>query len=187
MKVIETTLDGAVILDLEPRADSRGFLARTFCAQEFEERGLRPVVAQCSLSYNRKRGTLRGMHYQHPPAAEAKLVRCVRGAIYDVVIDLRPGSSTYLQHVGVELSAENRRALYVPESFAHGFQTLTDDAEVLYQISAFHAPELADGLRWDDPALAIDWPLPVSAISERDLSWPLLPTARLGVLPGVES
>lgn len=129
-------------------------------------------TVQCNLSFNHRAGTLRGMHYQAPPATETKLVRCVRGAIFDVIVDLRPNSPTFLQHVGVELTAENRRALYVPELFAHGYQTLTDDTEVLYMVGEFYTPGAERGLRYDDPALGIAWPLPVSAISEKDLAWP---------------
>lgn len=169
----ETEIKGVYVIDLEPRTDHRGGFARTFCAREFEAHGLRPVVAQCNLSYNHQRGVLRGMHYQVAPATEAKLVRCTRGAIYDVVIDLRPGSPTRGAHVGVELTAESRRALYVPELFAHGYQTLTDDAEVFYQVSEFYAPGHERGVRYDDPAFGIRWPLPVSEISEKDASWPL--------------
>ena len=166
----ETELKGAFIIDLEQRQDRRGFFARTFCTEEFEAHGLKPTVVQCNLSFNYKKGTLRGMHYQTNPVAEAKLVRCSQGAIYDVIIDLRPESPTYLSHIGVELTAENRRSLYIPEMFAHGFQTLTDEAEVVYQMSEFYAPECQRGLRYDDPALGIHWPLPVSEISDKDAS-----------------
>jgi dTDP-4-dehydrorhamnose 3,5-epimerase len=169
----ETKLKGAFIIDLEIREDHRGFFARTFCAKEFEDHGLKPVVAQCNLSFNYKAGTLRGMHYQTPPAAETKLIRCTRGAIYDVIIDLRPESPTYMQHVGVELTEENRRALYVPEMFAHGYQTLTDGAEVVYQVGEFYTPGYERGIRYDDPAFGIQWPVPVSVISEKDASWSL--------------
>lgn len=170
----ETSLQGVYIIDLELLKDDRGAFARTFCAQTFEERGLRPAVAQCNLSFNHKRGTLRGLHFQIPPAAETKLVRCTRGAIYDVVVDMRKASPTYLTHVGVELSAENRRSLYVPEWFAHGYQTLTENAEVIYQVGEFYTPGYERGLRYNDPKLAIDWPLPVSTISTKDATWPLL-------------
>jgi dTDP-4-dehydrorhamnose 3,5-epimerase len=170
----ETAVQDAFLVDLEPRSDQRGFYARTFCAREFEAHGLSPAVAQGGLSYNRRRGTLRGMHYQVAPAAEAKLVRCVGGAVLDVIVDLRPDSPTYLRHVAVELSAANRRALYVPPLCAHGFQTLTDDAEVSYQMSEFYAPAQERGVRYDDPALGLAWPLPVSEISAKDAGWPLL-------------
>jgi dTDP-4-dehydrorhamnose 3,5-epimerase len=171
MIFIETHLRGAFILDLEYREDHRGFFARTFCAQEFAAHGLKSVVAQCNLSFNHKAGTLRGMHYQIPPAAETKLVRCVRGAIYDVIIDLRPDSPTYGQHIGVELTEDNRRALYVPELFAHGYQALTDGAEVIYQVGEFYTPGYERGIRYDDPAFGIEWPLPVTVISDKDAAW----------------
>ena len=168
----ETELAGAWIVDLERREDDRGFFARTFDAKEFAERGLEPAVPQCNLSYNRRAGTLRGMHYQLPPAAETKLVRCTAGAIYDAVVDLRPGSPTFGRSVGVELTAENRRALYVPAMFAHGYQALTDGAEVAYQVGEFYTPGAERGLPHDDPALGIAWPQPVTVISEKDASWP---------------
>ncbi|MGB7768520.1 MAG: dTDP-4-dehydrorhamnose 3,5-epimerase [Verrucomicrobiia bacterium] len=174
MRFETTKLSGAFIVEPERHEDSRGFFARTFCAREFAGRGLASVFVQSSVSFNRQRGTLRGLHYQLPPACEVKLVRCTAGAIYDVIVDLRPGSPTYRQHIGVELTARNRRALYVPEMFAHGLQTLEDETEVLYQINAFHAPEKATGIRHDDPKLGITWPLSVTAISGKDESWPLL-------------
>jgi dTDP-4-dehydrorhamnose 3,5-epimerase len=167
----ETKLKGAFVLELEARADHRGFFARTFCAREFEQHGLNPAIAQCNFSYNHQRGTLRGLHYQIPPVSETKVVSCLRGAIYDVIIDLRPDSPTYKQHIDIELTAENHRALYIPEMFAHGFQTLTDDAEVFYQMGEFYTPGYDRGLRYDDPEFKIDWPLPVSVISDRDLAW----------------
>jgi dTDP-4-dehydrorhamnose 3,5-epimerase len=170
----ETPLKGAFILDLEPHTDSRGFFARAFCANEFAAHGLNTSVAQSSLSWSRRRGTLRGMHFSVPPGAEAKLVRCIRGAIHDVIIDLRPESWTYRRHYAVELTAESRRALYIPEQFAQGFQTLTDDTEVYYQMSTFYDPACQRGVRYDDPAFGIAWPLPVTEISEKDRSWPLL-------------
>lgn len=181
MLFTETKLKSAFIIDLEPRQDHRGFFARTFCAKEFEAHGLKPAVAQCNLSFNHKKGTLRGMHYQIPPAAETKLIRCTQGAIYDVIVDMRPESPTYLQHIGVELTAENRRALYVPEMFAHGYQALSDGAEVIYQVGEFYTPGYERGMRYNDPVLKIDWPLPVSEISEKDAAWPLLETISLGV------
>ena len=174
MRFTETKLAGAFIVEPEPREDSRGFFARTFCAREFAEKGLSSVFVQCSVSMTRERGAVRGLHYQIAPATEAKLVRCVAGALLDVIVDLRPESKTFLQHVGVELTARNQRALYVPEMFAHGFQTLESDTEVFYQISAFFAPDLARGLRFDDPKLAIKWPLPVTNMSEKDRNWALL-------------
>ena len=177
MIFIETQLKGAWLIDPELRSDSRGFFARSFCATEFAAHGLKPVVAQCNVSFNHQRGTVRGLHYQLPPHAEVKLVRCTRGAIYDVIVDLRPDSPTYLKHVSVELTAENRRALYIPEFFAHGFQSLTDASEVFYQMSEFYTPGQARGLRYNDPALGISWPLPVSVVSEADANWPLLNTS----------
>lgn len=174
MKFGETKLGGAYLVESEPHEDSRGFFTRTFCAREFGEKGLASSFVQCSVSMTRQRGTIRGLHFQIAPATEAKLVRCTAGALYDVIVDLRPDSKTYLQHVGVELTARNRRALYVPRMFAHGLQTLEDDTEVLYQISDFFAPDLARGLRFDDPKLGIKWPLPVATMSEKDRHWPLL-------------
>ncbi|MEQ1354548.1 MAG: dTDP-4-dehydrorhamnose 3,5-epimerase [Candidatus Acidiferrum sp.] len=172
MKFTETPLRGAFVIEQEPHHDERGFFARTFCAEEFAKHGLDSRVVQCNLSSNAKAGTLRGMHFQAPPASEAKLIRCVRGAIHDVVVDLRPQSATYRQHFALELSMENRRALFVPELFAHGFQTLTDEAEIEYQMSEYHTPDAARGFRYDDPAFAIRWPLEVSVISPKDLAWP---------------
>jgi dTDP-4-dehydrorhamnose 3,5-epimerase len=174
MLFTETKLNGAFIIDLELKSDDRGFFARTFCAKEFEAHGLKPAVSQCNLSFNHKAGTLRGMHYQVTPACETKLVRCTRGAVYDVIIDLRPDSPTYRQHIGVELSADNRRALYVPEMFAHGYQTLTDDAEVVYQVTEFYTPGYERGARYNDPAFGIEWPMPVAVISDKDANWPLV-------------
>jgi dTDP-4-dehydrorhamnose 3,5-epimerase len=174
MKFSSTRLAGAYIVEPEPREDARGFFARTFCAREFSEHGLTRSFVQCSISLNRMQGTLRGLHYQRPPACEAKLVRCTAGALFDVIVDLRPGSPTYQQHLGVDLTAKNRRALYVPEMFAHGFQTLEPDTEVFYQISEYYTPEASTGLRYDDPRLGIQWPLPVATVSEKDASWPLL-------------
>jgi dTDP-4-dehydrorhamnose 3,5-epimerase len=167
-----TQLDDAWLIEVEPREDQRGFFARTWCRQELAAQGLDTELAQQSLSYNRHRGTLRGLHFQRSPDEETKIGRCTRGAIFDVIVDLRPRSPTYLQWQGFELTAENRKALYVPKGFAHGFQTLTDEAEIAYQISAFYAPHSAGGYRYDDPEFGIAWPLPVTAISERDLEWP---------------
>lgn len=166
-------IDGSWLIDLEPHHDDRGFFARTWCRRELAARGLDAEIAQESLSYNRLRGTLRGLHLQLAPHEETKIVRCIRGAVFDVVLDLRPASPTFLRWKAFELSASNRRALYVAKGVAHGFQTLVDDVEVAYQISAFHAPDAATGFRFDDPAFAIDWPLPATTISERDRSWPL--------------
>ena len=170
----ETKLKGAYIIEPEPIKDERGFFARCFCQKEFEKYGLNPYIAQCNVSYNEKRGTLRGMHYQVGPHAEAKVVRCTTGAIYDVIIDLRPDSATFKRWVAVELTKENLQLLYVPEGFAHGFQTLTDNAELIYYHSAFYSPEYERGLRFDDPTLAINWPLPAGAISPKDQSYPLI-------------
>lgn len=172
MVFAETGLPGAMIVEVERHADERGFFARSWCTREFAERGLNPTVVQCNVSGNRARGTLRGMHYQVAPHAEAKLVRCTKGAIYDVIIDLRPSSPTFLQHVGVELTADNHRALYIPEGFAHGFMTMQDDSEVFYQMSALYEPAAARGVRWNDPMFRIDWPLPVSVISTQDREYP---------------
>ena len=174
MRFEATGLAGAFLVELERLEDARGFFARTFCAREFADRGLASVFVQSSVSFTSRRGTVRGLHYQLPPACEVKLVRCTAGAIYDVIVDLRPDSPTYLQHAGVELTADNRRALYVPEMFAHGFQTLADGSDVLYQMSEFHAPDRAAGVRFDDPRLGIQWPLPVAEISGKDRNWPLL-------------
>lgn len=173
MIFIETPLAGAYLIDLEPHRDERGFFARTFCHDEFESRGLNSKVVQCNISYNRKAGTLRGMHYQKAPYSEAKLIRCVRGKIQDVIVDLRQDSTTYGQHFSTELSADNRRALFVPEFFAHGFQTLIDDSEVEYQMSEFYNPASSAGFRYDDPAFALNWPREVTVISAQDLAWPL--------------
>jgi len=175
MKFVPTPLAGAFVVEIERLEDDRGFFGRSFCQEEFRAHGLSPVVAQCNVSWNRRRGTLRGLHFQASPHAEAKLVRCTRGVIWDVIVDLREGSPTRLRWHALELNAENRLALYVPEGFAHGFQTLADDSEVLYQMSEAHHPNLARGVRWDDPALAIKWPLSVPILSERDRSYPLLP------------
>jgi dTDP-4-dehydrorhamnose 3,5-epimerase len=173
MIFIETKLTGAYIIEPERIEDERGFFARTWCRHEFAERGLSVELAQCNVSYNPRVGTLRGMHYQAAPDAEVKLVRCTMGAIYDVIVDMRPDSPTFRQWIAAELTAENRRMLYIPHGFAHGFQTLVEGSEVFYQISAFYAPASARGVRWDDPALAIDWP-PAErrVISERDRSYP---------------
>ena len=168
----ETPLAGAYVIDIERLEDERGFFARTWCQREYEEHGLDPRLVQCSISYNERQGTLRGMHYQLPPFAEAKVVRCTRGAIYDVIIDLRHESPTYKQHFGITLTPENRSMLYVPEGFAHGLLTLADETEVLYLISEFYVPESARGVRWNDPAFAIQWPAPVQVISERDVAHP---------------
>jgi dTDP-4-dehydrorhamnose 3,5-epimerase len=167
-----TPIDGVSVIEAERLEDERGFFARTWDPEEFAERGLNPELAQCSISFNRARGTLRGMHYQEAPHEEAKVVRCTAGAIFDVALDLRPGSSSFRQWVGIELTAENRRALYIPEGCAHGFLTLDDGCEIHYQISKAYRPEAARGVRWDDPAFAISWPEEVVVINERDRSYP---------------
>ena len=167
-----TPLAGAFVIELERREDERGFFARSFCQREFAEHGLNPHLAQCNVSFNAQRGTLRGMHYQAAPHEEAKLVRCTQGAVWDVIVDLRRDSPTFKHWHGVELSAANRRGLYIPEGLAHGFQTLSDDAELLYLMSEFYEQDTARGVRWDDPAFGIEWPLPNPRISERDRSFP---------------
>lgn len=178
MKFVPTPLPGAMVLDLERREDERGFFARSFCQHEFAAHGLDTAVAQCNVSFNRRRGTLRGMHWQVEPHGEAKLVRVTRGALWDVIVDLRPGSAAYCRWFGVELTAENHRALYIPAGFAHGFQTLTDDVEVFYQMSAFYVPEAQRGVRWDDPAFGIEWPIRPPFLSERDAAYPDFDPAR---------
>lgn len=165
-------ISDAILIEPERRSDERGFFARVFCMEEFARAGLPTHFPQSNVSFNAKAGTVRGMHYQLAPHEEPKVVRCTRGAIYDVIVDLRPGSPTLHRSVGVELSAENGLMLYIPPGFAHGFQTLVDTTEVFYLMGDVYAPELARGVRWDDPALAISWPLPVSVIAERDLSYP---------------
>ena len=173
MKFTPTKLAGVWLVDLDRRADERGWFARTWCAEEFAQHGLNANLAQCSLSYNLRCGTLRGMHYQGAPHAETKLVRCVRGAMFDVALDLRPDSPTFREWVGVELTAENGRALFVAEGCAHGFQTLADHTEVLYQIAGVYHPDSARGVRWNDPGFAIEWLNPELAIlSNRDASYP---------------
>ena len=172
MKFSKTSLADAILIDLEPRADDRGFFARIFCADEFGRHGLVTDYVQANHSYNRTRGTVRGMHYQRAPHGEVKLVRAVQGAILDIIIDLRPGSPSYLKWEGFNLSAANGRILYVPVGFAHGFQTLEADTHVTYQVSHRYTPGAEAGLRWDDPAFGIRWPLPVASISEKDAAWP---------------
>jgi len=164
----ETKLKGAYLIDLDKHEDERGFFARSWCTDEFERHGLNPRLVQCNISFNKKLGTLRGLHYQSSPYQEAKLVRCTMGALYDVIIDLRSDSSSFKKWFSVELTAQNRRSLYVPEGFAHGFQTLVDDTEVFYQMSEFFHPECARGVRWDDPAFGIVWPISNAIISKKD-------------------
>jgi dTDP-4-dehydrorhamnose 3,5-epimerase len=170
----ETKLKGAFILDLERREDNRGFFARAFCQHEFAEHGLKPTIAQANVAFNKRKGTLRGMHFQFPPSAETKLVRATRGAILDIIVDLRPESPTYLQHVAVELSADNGRALYVPERFAHGYQALEDATETSYMVGEFYTPGVEGGLSPTDPRLGLKWPLPTTEISDKDRTWNLL-------------
>jgi dTDP-4-dehydrorhamnose 3,5-epimerase len=174
LKFLPSSLAGAFVVELEPIEDERGFFARSFCQNEFRSHGLDPAIAQCNVSLNRRRGTLRGLHYQAPPHEEAKLVRCTRGAIWDVIVDLRDGSATRGRWFAVELSADNHRALYVPRGFAHGFQTLADDSEVLYQMSEFYRPGSERGIRWDDPAIGIQWPIADPVVSARDRAYPVL-------------
>ena len=178
----ETDLRGAFVIELEERADERGSFARVFCEREFEAHGLPTRFPQSNLSRNRKAGTLRGMHYNHLPFAEAKLVRAQTGAIHDVIVDLRPGSTTYLQSLGVELSAGTGRALFVPAGFAHGFITLADDTDVHYQMGEFYQADAARGFRWNDPAFSISWPCPATVIAERDANYPDLDPRGLGPL-----
>jgi dTDP-4-dehydrorhamnose 3,5-epimerase len=168
VKFVPTSVDGVLLVEIERREDERGFFARTWCADELAHHGLDAALSQCSISYNRVRGTLRGLHYQSAPHEEAKLVRCTRGRIFDVAVDLRPESPTFRRWTGHELTAENRAALYVPKGCAHGFQTLEDDAEVLYMISTPYVPAAARGVRWNDPAFAIAWPLAEPILSDRD-------------------
>jgi dTDP-4-dehydrorhamnose 3,5-epimerase len=168
----ETALPGAYVIELERREDHRGFFARTWCAREFAARGLEPTVAQCSISVNWRRGTLRGMHYQVAPHEEVKVVRCARGAVHDVLLDIRPDSPTFLRHVAISLTADGGRMVYIPRGVAHGFQTLVDDTEVCYQMSEFYAPEDARGVRWNDPAFGISWPISDPIMHERDRSYP---------------
>jgi dTDP-4-dehydrorhamnose 3,5-epimerase len=168
----ETKLKGAYILDLERREDHRGFFARSWCMKEFEDHGLNSQFVQINVGFSVKKGTLRGMHYQIEPYQEVKVVRCTMGAIYDVIVDLRRNSPTYKQWIGFELTSENRRMIYVPEGFAHGYQTLKDNTEIYYPTSQFFAPEFAHGNRYNDPSFGIKWPVPVECISESDRSWP---------------
>jgi dTDP-4-dehydrorhamnose 3,5-epimerase len=168
----ELDLIGAYLVDIEPRADDRGFFARTFCEDEFASSGLVTRFPQASISYNARRGTVRGMHFQAAPHEETKLVRCVTGAVYDVIVDVRPNSPTYLRSMGVELSAKNRSALYIPRGFAHGFQTLVDDSELLYMIDVNYVAEAARGVRWNDPSINVNWPDPIEVIADRDASFP---------------
>jgi len=175
VRIEQAALPGVYVIDVDRQQDARGYFVRTFCRDTFQHAGLVHDFPQWSASFNRKRGTIRGLHFQKPPHAETKLVRVTRGAIFDVVLDVRPGAPTYGRSMSVELSAENGRQVYIPDGFAHGFQTLLDDTEIEYAISVPYAPGFGAGYRYDDPAFAIAWPLPVSAISEKDASWPDFP------------
>jgi len=174
LKFIPTPFEGAFVVEPELLEDERGSFARSFCQGEFRAHGLDPVIAQCNISFNKRRGVLRGLHYQVKPHEEAKLVRCTRGAIWDVIVDLREGAPTRYRWFATELTADNRRALYIPRGFAHGFQTLADNSEVFYQMSEFYHPESARGVRWNDPKIGIAWPLADPVVSPRDRSYPLL-------------
>jgi dTDP-4-dehydrorhamnose 3,5-epimerase len=174
MLIHPTPLAGAALIELKRLEDDRGFFARSFCRQEFLDAGLEPAVEQCNLSFNHHAGTLRGFHYQLEPNAEAKTIRCFRGGIYDVIVDLREDSPTYLQHYGAELTADNRLALHVPKGFGHAYLTLVDGTETMYQVSHPYTPGAERGLRWDEPALGVAWPVPVRHVSAKDASWPLL-------------
>jgi len=172
MRFIETELQGAYLLELERREDERGFFARAWCRRELEAQGLDTRVSQCNVSFNERQGTLRGMHYQRAPFAETKLIRCTRGAIFDVIIDLRRDSSTYRQWLGAELTADNDRMLYVPDGFAHGYVTLVDETETFYWVSEFYEPDSEGGVRWNDPAFEVQWPVTPVVISDKDRDWP---------------
>jgi len=174
MKFVETGFDGLLLIEPVRSVDERGHFARTFCRGEFAERGLATEFPQCGTAFNRVAGTVRGMHYQKAPHQEIKLIRCTRGAILDVVVDLRPASATYLRSYAAELSQENGHQFYVAKGFAHGYQTLVDDTEVHYMISTDYEPACASGVRWDDPAISVRWPLPIAVVSERDRNWPKL-------------
>ncbi|OGW81248.1 MAG: dTDP-4-dehydrorhamnose 3,5-epimerase [Omnitrophica bacterium RIFCSPHIGHO2_02_FULL_51_18] len=178
----ETKLKGAFVIDIDKKEDARGFFARTFCQKEFREHGLNPNFVQANVSYNDKKGTMRGMHIQAAPHCEAKLVRCAEGALFDVIVDLRKNSSTFKQWFGIELSRDNFKMLFIPEGFAHGFVTLTNHTQILYQMSEFYAPGFDRGFRYNDPAFAIKWPVKVAEISEKDASWPLFASVPQGNL-----
>ncbi|HKQ38388.1 MAG TPA: dTDP-4-dehydrorhamnose 3,5-epimerase [Verrucomicrobiae bacterium] len=173
----ETKLKGAFIIELDRKKDDRGFFARAFCQKEFDAHGLKSTIAQANVAHNIRQGTMRGMHFQYPPAAETKLVRCTRGAILDIIVDLRPESPTFLQHISVEMNEDNQRALYVPERFGHGYQVLRDNTDTSYQVGEFYTPGCEGGLLYNDPALGLKWPLPVTAISDKDRAW--LPFAKI--------
>jgi dTDP-4-dehydrorhamnose 3,5-epimerase len=179
LKFIETPLPGLRVIEIEPLIDDRGFFARSFCVRDFQAHGLEETVAQCNISFNEKAGTLRGLHFQALPHEEAKLVRCTCGAVYDVAVDMRPNSSMYLKWFAAELTSENRRMMFIPRGFAHGFQTLVDGSEVFYLMSEFYHPESARGLRWDDPTLGITWPIADRIISDKDRTYPLISNGSL--------
>jgi dTDP-4-dehydrorhamnose 3,5-epimerase len=174
MKFSETSLTGAYLVDIEPIEDARGFFARAWCQHEFEAHGLNSQLSQINLSLTTSAGTIRGLHFQREPHAEAKVVRCIFGSVFDVVVDVRPDSPNYLKWMAQNLTADNHRMLYVPEGFAHGYQTLEDDTKLLYSVSEFYSPGSEDGFRFDDPAIGIKWPLPVASITDKDASWPLV-------------
>lgn len=173
MKFNQTPLQGAFVIEVEKREDERGFFGRSWCVREYADHGLDPTVVQANVSFNKVKGTLRGMHFQTAPHEEVKVVRCTRGSLYDVIVDLRPESPTYCQWFGVELSAENYRMLYIPKRFAHGYQTLEDTVDLMYMVSTFFAPDQATGVMYNDPAFKIQWPLPVSMMNEKDRTWPV--------------
>jgi dTDP-4-dehydrorhamnose 3,5-epimerase len=174
MMYSETSLTGVYVIEMQPFEDARGSFSRVFCAREMREHGLPFELAQINKASNRKAGTIRGLHYQREPHAEIKIVSCTSGGVFDVAVDIRPDSPTYLKWFGTELTAENQRLLYIPAGFAHGYQALTDDAELIYLVSEFYAPDAEGGLRFDDPAIGINWPLEISAVSEKDSGWPLI-------------
>ena len=178
MKFTQTSLSGSFVVDMDPMKDHRGYFGRAYCAKEFEANGISSKVVQANMSGTIKKGTVRGLHYQVPPASEPKFIRCVRGAIYDVIVDMRPESPTFLQHFGVELTADNHKAIYVPDMFAHGHQALSDDVEIFYLVGEFYTPGCERGVRFDDPAVGVEWPLPVSVVSDKDATWPLLDISR---------
>jgi dTDP-4-dehydrorhamnose 3,5-epimerase len=178
LNFVETPLAGLYVVEIEPRYDERGFFARSYCSEEFKANGFEREVAQCNISFNEKAGTLRGLHFQAEPHGEAKLVRCTQGAIYDVAVDIRPSSTTYLKWYSAELTSENRRMMFIPEGFAHGFQTLMDDSEIFYVMFESYHPESARGMRWDDPAFGIVWPLASRIISEKDRTYSLIRSGR---------
>lgn len=182
MKFTKSCLSGAFLIDLDRRQDDRGYFARTMCLNELSQHGIEVSFVQQNMSKSYSKGTLRGFHYQRPPAAETKLIRCTAGAIFDVIVDLRPGSPTYLKHEGFELTAENERQVLVPEGFAHAFLTLVDATSVSYLVSSFYVPEAENGLRYDDPRLGVDWPILVTNVSPKDMAWPLV-DARFGLVP----